>query len=86
MHFLIRLEPFTGLARSLQGGKFDVPDRIFNSLPECWRSCTTEMCDVRELTPELFSLPECLMNIGELNMGLRQDGARVNHVELPAWA
>jgi len=86
MNFLIRLQPFTGLASEMQGGKFDVADRIFSSLPETWRSCKSEMSDVRELTPELFSLPECLLNVGGLAFGTCQDGCRVDHVKLPSWA
>jgi len=86
MHFLVRLQPFTRLGRELQGGRYDVPDRIFSSLPDSWRSCLTETSDVRELVPELFSLPECLLNLSGLDLGVRQDGSRVSHVELPPWA
>jgi len=46
----------------------------------------TEMSDVRELTPELFSLPECLLNLSKLDFGVRQNGQRVDNVELPPWA
>ena len=31
LFFLIRLQPFAGLARSLQGGRFDHADRLFGS-------------------------------------------------------
>ena len=31
-YFLIRIEPYTKMAVDLQGGKFDHPDRIFNSI------------------------------------------------------
>eukprot|EP00811_Abedinium_folium_P013342 NODE_223_length_3358_cov_5.037450.p1 GENE.NODE_223_length_3358_cov_5.037450~~NODE_223_length_3358_cov_5.037450.p1 ORF type:complete len:1013 (+),score=329.58 NODE_223_length_3358_cov_5.037450:334-3039(+) len=86
MNFLIRMEPFTSLARTLQGGRYDVADRIFSSLPDAWRSCFTEMSDVRELIPEFFSLPECLMNIAKLPFGHRQDGTYVSGVALPTWA
>jgi Beige/BEACH domain. len=29
LHYLVRLDPFTELAKSLQGGNFDVADRLF---------------------------------------------------------
>ncbi|CAE8595330.1 unnamed protein product [Polarella glacialis] len=86
MHWMVRLQPFTQLAQDLQGGHHDVADRIFYSLPESSRSCLTEMSDVRELIPELFVIPECLMNCGNLNLGVRQDGQKVSAVELPSWA
>jgi len=86
MHFLLRVQPFNQLARALQGGRYDVADRIFWSLKESWRSCSTEMSDVRELTPELFSMPESLINISGIDFGTRQDGLKVGHVDLPDWA
>lgn len=30
-HFLIRLAPFTGMFKTLQGGNWDLPDRLFRS-------------------------------------------------------
>lgn len=86
IHFLIRAQPFSTLAKALQGGKYDIADRLFFSVPQCWRSCSQEHSDVRELIPELFTLPECLINISGYHFGDRQDGGRVHHVELPAWA
>jgi hypothetical protein len=50
-NYLIRLSPYTEAARTLQGGRFDISDRIFYSLLWCWRSATSEMSDVRELCP-----------------------------------
>ena len=41
LFFLIRLQPFTGLARSLQGGRFDHADRLFASVDRCWRACSS---------------------------------------------
>jgi len=37
-NFLIRLAPFTDYCKNLQGGKFDIPDRLFSSLVSAWRS------------------------------------------------
>ena len=33
LYFLLRLEPFTALHVQLQDGHFDVPDRLFASVP-----------------------------------------------------
>lgn len=50
-NFLIRLAPFTDYCKNLQGGKFDIPDRLFASLTQAWKSASTEVSDVRELIP-----------------------------------
>lgn len=38
----------------LQSGKFDAPDRLFNSLKDSWESATTATTDVKELIPEFY--------------------------------
>jgi hypothetical protein len=38
----------------LQSGKFDAPDRLFNSLRDSWESATTATTDVKELIPEFY--------------------------------
>jgi hypothetical protein len=37
LHFLLRIEPFSGGFLDFQGGKFDVPDRAFHSIDQTWR-------------------------------------------------
>jgi len=87
MNFLVRLEPFAEEAKKLQGGKFDLPDRIFASYLEAWKSATSVMSDVRELLPEFYSLPEAFLNWNDFDFGTRQDGNRVlGEVEFPDWA
>jgi len=54
----------SGLTRlgacSLQGGRFDAPDRLFCSMREAWESATTGPADVKELIPEFFLAdPRC---------------------------
>lgn len=62
---LIMLAPF-----SLQGGSFDVADRMFHSMKNAWESASREnMSDVRELTPEFFYLPEFLTNCNAVEFG-----------------
>jgi hypothetical protein len=41
---------------------------------------------VRELVPEFYYMPECLLNLEGLHLGETQSGETVNHVELPPWA
>jgi hypothetical protein len=63
LHYLMRLEPFSRLALSLQGGKFDVADRLFHNIGSSWASASSEnLQDVRELIPEFFYLPDFLVN------------------------
>ena len=49
LHYLLRLEPFTSAALELQGGKFDLPDRLFTDIPTAWQLCNTQLADVKEV-------------------------------------
>ena len=42
--------------------------------------------NVQELVPEMFYLPELLLNCNILELGKRQDGEELGHVRLPPWA
>ncbi|CAM9604379.1 unnamed protein product, partial [Choristocarpus tenellus] len=87
LYYLVRLEPFTRLALGLQGGGFDKPDRLFRDLRSSWESSSSEnLQDVRELTPEFYTLPEFLVNANRFDLGVTQRGQSVNHVGLPPWA
>jgi hypothetical protein len=87
LYYLIRLEPFSSYTLDFQGGKFDVPDRLFNSVAGAWRlSSSSSASDVKELVPEFFFLPDFLANHNRLDFGLKQSGERVSHVQLPPWA
>ena len=79
--FLIRMEPFTSLHIELQSGKFDISDRLFNSIPRAWESVCTIAMDYRELIPEFFYLPDFLVNENNFDLG-KQSG----DVILPPWA
>eukprot|EP00300_Choanocystis_sp_HF-7_P012352 c17854_g1_i1.p1 GENE.c17854_g1_i1~~c17854_g1_i1.p1 ORF type:complete len:707 (-),score=163.79 c17854_g1_i1:51-1958(-) len=85
LFYLIRLEPFTTWNISLQGGKFDVADRLFNSIESAWTSSQTNTTDVKELTPEFYYLPHFLENTDNFPLGKR-DGEPVGDVQLPPWA
>jgi len=87
LNYLLRLEPFSRLALSLQGGRFDLPDRLFHNIGASWRSASKEnLQDVRELIPEFFYLPEFLVNSNGFDFGDTQRGKIVHHVTLPPWA
>lgn len=86
LHFLVRLQPFASLHMNIQNGHFDVPDRLFSSIPRAWEHNTTMLSEVKELTPEWFTLPEFLKNVNGYEFGKMQSNESVGDVELPPWA
>eukprot|EP01051_Picozoa_sp_SAG22_P013683 SAG22_NODE_1559_length_4124_cov_4.090186_2_plen_1021_part_00 len=72
----------------LQSGKFDQPDRLFSSIEQTWKGVLENDSDVKELTPEFYDadFSEFLSNDQQIDFGERQDGTKVDHVELPPWA
>jgi hypothetical protein len=86
LYYLIRLEPFTALNANFQGGKFDLPDRLFVSMKGAWDLSYSNVADVKELIPEFFYLPEFLLNLNGLSLGEKQDKTIVGDVILPPWA
>ncbi|XP_043641336.1 WD repeat and FYVE domain-containing protein 3 [Drosophila teissieri] len=85
--YLVRLEPFSQPFLKLQGGHFDLADRMFHSIKEAWLSASKlNMADVKELIPEFFYLPEFLCNFNSFDLGTKQNGETLNHVILPPWA
>ena len=84
--YMLRLEPFTSLHVWLQDGKFDKPDRLFDSVEQAYVGCTTNQSDVKELVPEFFCCPEIFDNCNNVDFGTRQNGMQINNVQLPPWA
>ena len=85
--YMVRLEPFTQHFLHLQGGHFDLADRMFHSIAEAWESSSkNNMADVRELIPEFFYLPDFLANRNNFDFGMKQSGESLHDVILPAWA
>ena len=85
-HFLIRIAPFTHQFRRLQGGSWDLPDRLFHSIQRAWESSSEDTRgDVRELIPEMFTCHEFLDNRANLDLGVQGNGERVDNVKLPLW-
>ncbi|KAL2720725.1 WD repeat and FYVE domain-containing protein 3-like isoform X1 [Vespula squamosa] len=82
--YLVRMEPFTQHFLRLQGGHFDLADRMFNSVKEAWLSASKHnMADVKELIPEFFYLPEFLVNSNHFDLG---NGVQLGDIVLPPWA
>ncbi|CAL8113792.1 unnamed protein product [Orchesella dallaii] len=85
--YLVRMEPFAQHFLRLQGGHFDLADRMFHSIKEAWTSASKHnMADVKELIPEFFYLPEFLLNSNNFDLGNKQNGTPLNDVVLPPWA
>ncbi|XP_073949629.1 WD repeat and FYVE domain containing 3 bchs isoform X5 [Choristoneura fumiferana] len=85
--YLLRMEPFTQHFLRLQGGHFDLADRMFHSVKEAWNSASRHnMADVKELIPEFFYLPEFLLNSNNFDLGSKQSGVALGDVVLPPWA
>ena len=87
LQYLIRQEPYTRMAVNFQGGKFDVPDRIFHDIGKTWSSLQNSISDVKELIPEFFFCPEIFLNSNHLPLGTLQDEiTKVDDVKMPPWA
>ncbi|ETO15266.1 hypothetical protein RFI_22097 [Reticulomyxa filosa] len=86
LYYLIRMEPFTTCNKIMQGGKFDHPDRLFDSIADCFEGCYYNSSDVKELIPEFYYLPEFLINRNKLDFGKKQNGEAISDVKLPLWA
>ncbi|KAJ3655160.1 hypothetical protein Zmor_014297 [Zophobas morio] len=87
LFYLARLYPHYVLC--LQSGRFDHPDRMFNSVGDVFKNCQTNMSDFKELIPEFYDVEEegkFLVNNLGINFGYRHNGLKVGDVELPPWA
>ncbi|XP_040571952.1 protein FAN [Lepeophtheirus salmonis] len=87
LYFLVRKIPECMLC--FQNGKFDQPDRMFNSVPQTWINVTTHQSDFKELIPEFYNTEgngDFLLNSKNVDFGTRYTGKRVGNVELPPWA
>lgn len=87
LFYLVRLYPNYMLC--LQNGRFDHPDRMFNSLADVFRNCLINMTDFKELIPEFYDLTQSgqfLVNNMGINFGYRHNGLKVGDVALPPWA
>jgi len=85
LNYLVRVKPDYMLC--LQNGRFDHADRIFANISATWQSVMQNTSDVKELIPEFYEgKGEFLVNARHLDLGTRQNGRKVDNVELPPWA
>ncbi|XP_061707525.1 protein FAN-like [Cydia pomonella] len=87
LFYLVRKYPEYMLC--LQNGRFDHPDRMFNSVKDVYNNCLRNMSDFKELVPEFYDTDakgDFLVNKYQINFGDRHDGTKVNNVALPPWA
>lgn len=85
--YLVRMEPFTSHFLRLQGGHFDLADRMFHSVGDAYMSAAkNNMADIKELIPEFFFLSDFLLNANRFDLGIKQSGVRLHDVILPPWA
>jgi hypothetical protein len=86
--YLMRLEPFSSIHKSLHDGHFDQPDRQFSSVEQMWCNGLDVqlLADVKELTPEWYYLAAFLQRSNTHDFGTLPSGERVDAVSLPPWA
>ncbi|XP_050527638.1 protein FAN-like isoform X2 [Daktulosphaira vitifoliae] len=87
LFYLVRKYPQYMLC--LQNGRFDHPDRMFNSIYDAWKNVQNNMSDFKELIPEFYDISQnCdfLINKYGVDFGYRYDGRKVGNVDLPKWA
>lgn len=86
MFYLARKYP--QLVLCLHGGRFDHPDRMFNSVQQTWQNVLNGAADYKELVPEFYEGEgDFLVNYLGINFGQRSSDSRsVQDVELPPWA
>ncbi|KAI4464259.1 beige/beach-related [Holotrichia oblita] len=87
LYYLVRLYPQYMLC--LQNGRFDLPDRMFNSCADVYKNCLNNMADFKELIPQFYDIEaegKFLLNSKGINFGYRDNGVKVGDVKLPPWA
>jgi factor associated with neutral sphingomyelinase activation len=68
-----------------------IADRLFHSISRTWSGVNTATTDVKELIPEFYQTPETprddfFLNSLNLDLGVKQNGTRVEDVLVPPWA
>lgn len=86
LHYMARVQPILEANIVLQGNSMDDPNRIFQSIAHSYQHSLNDFSDVRELIPEFYCLPEMFVNSNFCNFGFKEDGTRVDDVNLPEWA
>jgi hypothetical protein len=86
LHYLNRIQPILEANVVLQGNAMDHPDRIFQSVSQSFSHSLNDFSDVRELIPEFYSMCEIFSNQNQINFGTKDDGTKVDDVQLPEWS
>ena len=81
-YYLIRIKPFSQLAAEVQGEYFDTPDRLFSNIESFYK--VNEK--YQELIPDVYNIPEIMINLNKFNLGINSDGKNIDNVCLPPWA
>ena len=68
-HYMGRIFPYSFTMIEIQGAGFDCAERLFICLEKTFASAASEKCDLRELIPEFYYMPEIFLNINKLNFG-----------------
>ena len=85
LYFMFRIDPFCLFSIYLHHG-WDHQNRLFYDVYETWMAAAyTAPADVKELIPEFFSVPEFLVNLGELPLTTTTEGKPVANVNLGHW-
>ena len=85
VYYLVRAQPLYQM--KLKSGSMGPPDRLFNSMKDCWNYIFSINNDVKELIPEFYgSNGDFLLNIHNLNLGETTSKKSVDDVILPKWA
>lgn len=87
LFYLVRIYPEYMLC--LQNGRFDHPDRMFNSMAHLCKNSLNNMSDFKELIPEFYDTDTgggFLVNGYGIDFGYRHNDVKVGDVELPPWA
>ena len=87
LYYLLRLQPYAELHKVVQSGHFDTANRLFSSVKKAWKHNSETTFEVKELTPEWFTLPDFLRNTNNFDLGQKDDSdTPLGDVELPTWA
>ena len=94
-HYLGRIFPYALTMIEIQGDGFDCAERLFINFQKSFNNAISEKGDLRELIPEIFTLPELFININKLNFEkpkkknknteINKINKIINDVILPEW-
>ena len=79
-NYLLRVFPFSFIAIEFQGDNFDTPQRLFYSIKSSLLYNLQSKCDLREMIPELYYLPELFYNKNNIKFKLLSNGNKIDDV------